>query len=122
MGWIKIRSDLRYDPQLQTMPARAFKKAFMQAANGNGGPMADYVQPCSGRPSSHTWARLRAEVYARDDYTCQYCGERGKRLECDHVVAISRGGTTDLDNLKTACFGCNRSKRAKSLEEWRGAQ
>lgn len=56
-----------------------------------------------------------------DGYTCQYCGERGKRLECDHVVPVSRGGSNEHENLVTACFACNRSKRAKTVEEWRGS-
>ena len=31
-------------------------------------------------------------------------------LEVDHVIPISRGGTDDISNLKTACFKCNRGK------------
>jgi len=71
------------------------------------------------RPSSEVWAALRALIFKRDDYTCGYCGERGKRLECDHVVPVARGGGNGADNLITACFRCNRSKRAKLPSEWR---
>ncbi|WP_413226600.1 HNH endonuclease [Burkholderia glumae] len=39
------------------------------------------------------WARIRAVVFARDDY-CRYCGARGIYLEADHVVPLSRGGPT----------------------------
>lgn len=70
------------------------------------------------RPPAHEWRRLREAVFARDDYTCAYCGQRGGRLECDHVVPVSRGGSHDEDNLTTACFTCNRSKRDKLPEEW----
>lgn len=72
------------------------------------------------RLSGDEWALLRAVVFERDDYTCRYCGERGGRLECDHVVPVSRGGTNEMDNLVTACLPCNRSKRDKLLSEWRG--
>lgn len=71
------------------------------------------------RPSPATWKIIRATVFERDDYTCQYCGKRGVRLECDHILAISRGGSNKIENLATACFDCNRSKRAKTIEEWR---
>lgn len=71
------------------------------------------------RPSITEWRDLKETVFRRDNYTCQYCGARGARLECDHIVPLSRGGTNDLDNLATACVTCNRSKGGKLLEEWR---
>lgn len=86
-------------------------------------PLAPMWGPIgSNRPSASIWARIRAAIFARDDYTCQYCGVRGARLECDHVVPVSKGGHHGEDNLVTACFDCNRSKRDKSLDEWRGAK
>lgn len=65
------------------------------------------------------WAEIRALVFERDDFTCAYCGERGGKLECDHVHPLSKGGSNDVENLATACFKCNRSKHAKTLAEWR---
>ena len=73
------------------------------------------------RPLAHEWAVIRSRIFDRDGYTCQYCGERGKKLECDHVIPVSRGGGNSDDNLVTACFVCNRSKRDKLVSEWRGA-
>lgn len=56
--------------------------------------------------------KLRFEVFKRDKYVCQYCGACGPdvELEIDHVIPVSRGGTDDINNLKTACFKCNRGK------------
>lgn len=73
----------------------------------------------AARIFANEWAELRRSVFERDDFTCTYCGERGGRLECDHIVPHSRGGSDNLSNLTTACFACNRSKRDKTLEEWR---
>lgn len=70
------------------------------------------------RPSAEVWKKIRITIFQRDNYTCKYCGERVKKLECDHVVPVSRGGTHEDSNLVTACFKCNRSKRDKLLEEW----
>jgi 5-methylcytosine-specific restriction endonuclease McrA len=61
------------------------------------------------------WRELRAAVFKRDAYNCQYCGAHGGDLECDHVVPISKGGTNEMGNLVTACAKCNREKRAKIL-------
>lgn len=72
------------------------------------------------RLSSEVWRVLRAQVFERDNYTCQYCGQRGVRLECDHVVPVSRGGGHEMDNLAAACFACNRSKHTKLVSEWGG--
>jgi len=68
---------------------------------------------------SLAWARMRKRIFERDNFTCVYCGKRGGRLECDHIMPVSRGGLTEDANLVTSCIGCNRSKGAKTLEEWR---
>jgi len=61
--------------------------------------------------------RKRFFVFKRDHFSCVFCGNSGVgvRLELDHKVPISKGGTDDLDNLQTLCFECNRGKR-DSLE------
>lgn len=61
----------------------------------------------------------RANVYARDKYTCQYCGkkEHADALTFDHVMPKSRGGKTDWANIVTACFKCNDRKGNRTPEE-----
>ena len=56
--------------------------------------------------------RLRFEVFKRDGFACQYCGATPPSvlLECDHIHPVSLGGSTDADNLVTACMACNRGK------------
>lgn len=60
---------------------------------------------------------LRFEVFKRDLFTCQYCGSHPPAvvLEIDHIIPVASGGETDIDNLITACFDCNRGKSARSL-------
>ena len=67
---------------------------------------------------SSEWSEIRMRVFVRDDFTCAYCGVRGERMECDHIVPVSRGGSHDDENLTTACKPCNQSKRDKLLSEW----
>lgn len=64
------------------------------------------------------WRVIREAVFRRDNFTCAYCGEYGKKLQCDHIVPISRGGSNSFDNLTTACRSCNASKRDKLISEW----
>lgn len=69
----------------------------------------------------HVPRRFRRQVtntflFARDDYTCQYCGRhrrelRGREfLTRDHVVPVSRGGSNEWDNAVTSCSPCNNRK------------
>ncbi|QUT07939.1 HNH endonuclease [Sphingobium phenoxybenzoativorans] len=60
----------------------------------------------------------RFEVFKRDGFTCQYCGNHPPHaiLEVDHIIAVAAGGENDEDNLVTACFNCNRGKAARSLD------
>lgn len=56
--------------------------------------------------------RQRFEIFKRDEFCCQYCGNRPPKviLEIDHIVAVADGGTNDEANLVTSCFDCNRGK------------
>ena len=58
----------------------------------------------------------RVNIYARDGYTCQYCGDRLSvtELTYDHVVPRSQGGTTDWTNIVTCCHECNRTKGGRT--------
>ena len=72
-----------------------------------------------GRPPRRVWQLMRQVVFARDGRTCVYCGLRTGRLTCDHVIPVSRGGSSTLDNLVTACLACNLAKATQTPEEWR---
>lgn len=54
----------------------------------------------------------RRNVLKRDNYTCQYCGNRldKSELTLDHILPRSRGGEHTWENLVAACAPCNRRK------------
>lgn len=62
--------------------------------------------------------KLLNTIFERDNYTCSYCGQIGGKLEGDHIIPQSKGGTNDLYNLTTSCRRCNRQKKDKSVEEF----
>lgn len=55
-------------------------------------------------------------LFARDKWTCQYCGryyrelKQGERLTRDHVEPTSKGGKDIWENVITACNTCNSKK------------
>lgn len=61
----------------------------------------------------------RENIYLRDGYRCQYCGDqfRHKELTLDHVVARCHGGRTNWKNIVACCVDCNRRKGSLSPEE-----
>jgi 5-methylcytosine-specific restriction endonuclease McrA len=61
----------------------------------------------------------RKNIYARDKYQCQYCGQsfHQDELTCDHVVPRSRGGRAEWNNIVTCCVQCNRKKGGRTPEE-----
>ena len=61
----------------------------------------------------------RINVFARDDFRCQYCGtKRGIRdLNYDHVVPRVQGGKTVWENIVTSCYDCNARKRGRTPEQ-----
>jgi 5-methylcytosine-specific restriction endonuclease McrA len=61
---------------------------------------------------------IRDEISKREGERCTYCGATDHPLEYDHIFPVARGGTNDPSNLTLACDSCNRSKAAKTLEEW----
>jgi len=53
--------------------------------------------------------KVRIEVWRRDGGKCARCGSR-ERLEYDHIVPISRGGSNTARNIELLCESCNRTK------------
>ena len=59
----------------------------------------------------------RRSIFARDNYTCQYCGHRGHDLTVDHVVPRRLRGATSWDNLVCCCSKCNGEKGDKTTAQ-----
>jgi 5-methylcytosine-specific restriction endonuclease McrA len=58
---------------------------------------------------THRRKITRRAVFARDNWTCQYCGSRSN-LTVDHVVPRSKGGPSSWENIVASCAPCNRRK------------
>ncbi len=76
----------------------------------------------------HVPRRFRRQVtntflFARDAYTCQYCGRTQAELRPrealtrDHLIPLSRGGSNEWTNVVTACSPCNTRKANRMPNE-----
>ncbi len=67
--------------------------------------LREYVRPAT------RVAFTRFNVFLRDHFVCQYCGEQSlKGLTFDHVVPRVKGGVTEWTNIAAACEPCNTRK------------
>lgn len=75
--------------------------------------------------SSCTVTFSRKNIFIRDNFTCQYCGDNKaiNQLTYDHVIPKSKwnhklGNTpTNWTNIVTACLNCNRKKSNRTPSE-----
>jgi 5-methylcytosine-specific restriction endonuclease McrA len=63
----------------------------------------------------------RVNLYLRDSFACQYCGQRhdSQGLTFDHVVPRSAGGKTSWENIVACCVPCNHAKANRTPEQAR---
>lgn len=72
--------------------------------------LKDYVRP------QKRVAFTRFNLFLRDEFRCQYCGDK-KELTFDHVIPRASGGVTSWQNVVAACSPCNLRKGSKSLQK-----
>jgi 5-methylcytosine-specific restriction endonuclease McrA len=53
-------------------------------------------------------------------FKCAYCGKEGtkEKLEIEHIIPKSRGGSNRVSNLTLACHKCNQKKGNKTAKEF----
>ncbi len=63
-------------------------------------------------------ATTRYKVLDRDGYTCQSCGAKAPdvTLQVDHIKAVSKGGTNQVENLRAICVACNLGKSDADMQ------
>ena len=59
--------------------------------------------------TSKRYAEWRLAVFERDNYTCQECGQRGGRLNADHIMRFADHPSArfDVANGRTLCVACH---------------
>ena len=68
-------------------------------------------------PYSRRVALNKENIFIRDFYTCQYCGDQAESV--DHIIPKSKGGEHIWDNVVACCKKCNLIKVDKDLTDTR---
>jgi 5-methylcytosine-specific restriction endonuclease McrA len=70
------------------------------------------VKEAGGSFTRGEWRALCAHYGNR----CLMCGARDVRLSIDHVIAVSHGGASSIDNIQPLCLPCNRRKQNRDID------
>ena len=83
----------------------------------------DFIEQCDGQTTTaKTRAELhgfgtryisdktKAEVFERDGGKCRDCGST-EHIEYDHIIPVSKKGSSGPENVQLLCRACNRKKR-----------
>jgi hypothetical protein len=63
-----------------------------------------------GRKRPRLTNATMSEVWTRDGGKCVECGSQ-EDLEFDHIIPLSKGGSSTVENLRILCRSCNRVRR-----------
>jgi len=61
---------------------------------------------------------VREYLLEKFNRRCVYCGATDTRLEVEHVVPRSKGGSNRVSNLVIACHPCNQSKGNQDIKDF----
>jgi HNH endonuclease len=78
-----------------------------------------FTETREGRRTTRNNPReVMLKVVRRDGQICRSCGRSvtDDQVEFDHIIPISRGGTTSTENLRLLCRTCNRKKKDSLFE------
>lgn len=80
------------------------KKCFYKYSDKGISPKNEKVR------KSLKYKKWRQQVFERDNYTCQFCKNRGGKLNADHIkpFSIYVNERFDLNNGRTLCEECHR--------------
>jgi 5-methylcytosine-specific restriction endonuclease McrA len=67
-----------------------------------------------GSYTVHEWQTLKTQY----NYTCLRCGRREPeiKLTADHIIPVSKGGTSNIDNIQPLCGPCNSGKKDRTID------
>lgn len=91
--------------------SRAYRAANPDKKRAFNARRRELVRAASGSYTDAQWTALCAWF----GNVCLGCGSSGP-LTADHVVALTAGGSHNIDNIQPLCAACNSSKKSKTID------
>lgn len=95
-----------------TERTRKWKQANPERAKANEHRREAKKRGNGGSFTTDEWIAL-CEKY---NYTCLCCGRNDAKLTADHVIPVSKGGSSLIDNIQPLCAPCNSKKHDKIID------
>lgn len=97
-------------------------RSFVKRGPMNGNWKGGVTSPRKRDMSTARYRRWRAQVFARDDFTCVFCGKRGGHMNADHIRpwAYFPSLRYEVSNGRTLCLDCHKTTY-KEVFKWRAA-
>jgi HNH endonuclease/GYF domain 2 len=73
----------------------------------------DSDSPIDGLSRAPIPKAIQRDVWQRDNGRCVECGSR-ENIEFDHIIPLSKGGSSTTRNIQLLCQNCNRQKSSKA--------
>jgi len=125
---IRIKSRQRYaeNPEPAKLQAKewARKNKKRKIANGKAWVKANHDRVRASQHKHRSAKKFNGGSYTvseweslckKYNYRCLDCGKK-RKLTADHVIPISKGGTSNIDNIQPLCGPCNSSKGTKTTD------
>ncbi|MFK8067388.1 MAG: HNH endonuclease [Gammaproteobacteria bacterium] len=77
-------------------------------------PIKEEADRGNDSPNRYISKEVKLSVWRRDQGKCCECGTK-ERIEFDHIVPVSKGGSNTERNIQLLCEQCNRKKSANII-------
>lgn len=117
---MRLYKRTHYNKEHCTQKAREWRKRnsdlYLEQARVSKQKRRARLYKTGGSFTKQEWRSL-CERY---NHTCLCCNVRGIKLTADHIMPVSRGGSSNIDNIQPLCASCNSSKGTKHIDYRQG--
>lgn len=106
-----IREWRKANPERARENARKWEKNNREKVNAKKHRRRTRKTQAGGSYTADEWKSLCKQYNGR----CAACGKDTK-LTADHIIPVSKGGSSDISNIQPLCVQCNSSKRDKTID------
>jgi hypothetical protein len=110
---LKVKATLRRreNPEPHRKQTREWRKTHLEFYKVRAAVRRTRKTEAGGEFTVEEWKSLCKKHHNR----CLCCGKR-RKLTADHVIPVSKGGTSDISNIQPLCGSCNSMKNDKTTD------
>jgi len=90
----------------------ALKLGLISSAEVN---LFDQQQKSNRQKRGYVSSQIRKAVLQRDNHHCLLCGSQDN-LTVAHIMPVSQGGNSEIENLQTLCAPCKKDNHVSSVD------